>query len=81
MAELKYLPHYTVDDYKLWEGDWELIDGIPYATAPSPFGPHQRAASKGISSFERQLSPCKDCIPNYELTCSVRLSVKALFSK
>ncbi|CAA6825493.1 MAG: Unknown protein, partial [uncultured Sulfurovum sp.] len=20
----EYYPHYTYDDYKLWEGDWEL---------------------------------------------------------
>ena len=32
---------YTYDDYKEWEGDWELIDGIPQAMAPSPIGKHQ----------------------------------------
>ncbi|WP_457626512.1 Uma2 family endonuclease [Persephonella sp.] len=38
----KYLPKYTLEDYRLWEGDWELIEGIPYAMAPSPYGSHQR---------------------------------------
>lgn len=28
-----YLPHYRYDDYLLWEGEWELIDGIAYAMA------------------------------------------------
>ncbi|MEO1923214.1 MAG: Uma2 family endonuclease, partial [Nautiliaceae bacterium] len=28
---------YTVKDYEQWEGDWELIEGRPYAMAPAPF--------------------------------------------
>ena len=35
------LETYTYDDYKQWEGDWELIYGHPYAMAPSPIGKHQ----------------------------------------
>jgi len=38
----KYLPSYTYEDYKSWEGDWELINGIPYAMAPSPIKIHQK---------------------------------------
>ncbi len=38
----EYLPHYTYEDYKLWEGNWELIGGIPYAMAPSPVKIHQK---------------------------------------
>lgn len=38
MIAEKYLPRYTVEDYNRWEGDWELIEGIPYASAPSPSG-------------------------------------------
>ena len=30
------LETYTYDDYKNWQGDWELIYGHPYAMAPSP---------------------------------------------
>ena len=33
-------PHYTYDDYKNWQGDWELIRGVPYAMAPSPLKTH-----------------------------------------
>ncbi len=33
----RYRPHYTVEDYLRWQGDWELIEGIPYAMAlPKP---------------------------------------------
>ena len=35
------LPHYSYDDYKIWEGDWELIRGIPYAMAPAASWWHQ----------------------------------------
>lgn len=42
----RYIPHYTVDDYAHWEGDWELIDGVPIAMSPSPFGPHERVVSR-----------------------------------
>gem|GEM_PF-3546515 len=36
----QYTPHYTVDDYQLWEGDWELWNGVAVAMTPSPFGRH-----------------------------------------
>lgn len=33
MSDVKhrYLPKYTYEDYKHWEGKWELIHDIPYA--------------------------------------------------
>ena len=36
----KYQPYYTVDDYQLWKGDWELWNGTAVAMTPSPFGRH-----------------------------------------
>lgn len=36
-----YLPHYTYDDYARWEGDWELIEGVPFAMSPAPSIRHQ----------------------------------------
>jgi len=48
----KYLPNYTVADYQLWQGDWQLIDGVAIAMSPSPFGPHERIISR--LSFEIQ---------------------------
>lgn len=43
--KVQYLPQYTVSDYEMWEGDWELIDGIPYAMCPSANRRHQRISS------------------------------------
>ena len=36
----RYTPHYTVEDYLHWEGDWELWSGTAVAMTPSPFGRH-----------------------------------------
>ena len=47
----KYLPHYTYEDYLHWEGQWELIDGIPYAMSPSPVPRHQWVASLLAAEF------------------------------
>ena len=40
----KILPHYNYDEYVLWEGKWELIDGIPHAMSPMPRPEHQAVA-------------------------------------
>jgi Uma2 family endonuclease len=40
----KILPHYTYEDYCRWEGQWELIDGIPYAMSPAHRPEHQNIA-------------------------------------
>ena len=39
--KVEYLPHYSYEDYLLWEGDWELISGVAFAIAPSPAKNHQ----------------------------------------
>jgi len=58
----KYLPNYTVEDYLLWEGDWELIEGIPFAMAPSPFALHQRVSFLIANQIDTQLEDCsKEC--------------------
>ncbi len=46
---VKILPHYTYDDWVKWEGQWELIDGFPYAMSPMPVPEHQRIAANVIS--------------------------------
>jgi len=53
--------HYTYDDYKLWEGDWELYAGIAVAMAPAPMRKHQSLASKIITELNNQLDDCKLC--------------------
>lgn len=61
IAQINELPHYTYDDYKQWEGDWELIGGIPYAMVPSPTIKHQSIASKIISVLDNSIEHCPDC--------------------
>lgn len=66
MRPLTYIPRYTVEDYQRWEGDWELIDGLPYAMSPSPKLRHQRLVLKLASQIDNSLSKnkkqCDDCI-------------------
>jgi hypothetical protein len=40
------LPSYSYDDYQLWDGRWELIEGIPFAMSPSPTQDHQSLAMR-----------------------------------
>jgi len=47
------IEYYTYDDYKLWEGNWELINGIPLSMAPAPMRVHQSIASEIIKSNRR----------------------------
>ena len=56
----KYPPRYTYEDYKIWEGDWELIDGLPYAMDPSHFGKHQRIVSELVCQLGDQLESCSE---------------------
>ena len=39
---LAYKEFYTYDDYKNWEGDWELVDGVAFAMAPFALPSHQK---------------------------------------
>jgi Uma2 family endonuclease len=57
----KYTPHYTYEDYLLWEGKWELIEGIPYAMSPAPSIKHQRITSELNFLFVQALKKCKHC--------------------
>ncbi len=41
MEKVKHIPQYNYEDYKSWKGNWELIDGIPFAMSPSAKVPHQ----------------------------------------
>ncbi len=58
----EYLPNYTYDDYIHWEGDWELIEGIAYAMAPSPILTHQTISMLIGSSLIDSVKNCKNCI-------------------
>ena len=62
----RFLPHYRVSDYEGWEGDWELIEGIPYAlSSPSPI--HQRTLARLVRFFDQALDACPECKVYVEL--------------
>jgi Uma2 family endonuclease len=65
--KLEYLPSYTYGDYLKWEGNWELIYGVPYAMSPSPSMAHQRAGKALLLIIEEQLKGCSECESFYEL--------------
>ncbi len=56
----RYIPHYTIEDYRRWEGDWELIDGVAISMTPSPFGPHERVVAELSRQFLNQIVE-QDC--------------------
>lgn len=56
---VKILPHYTYNDWENWTGQWELIDGIPYAMSPMPVPEHQRIGAALITAFTNVLKNCK----------------------
>src|SRR5436190_426779 len=62
-SAIKILPHYTYEDYRHWEGRWELIDGIPYAMSPAPIPLHQLVSANLIAMLYIALkkSNCKNC--------------------
>jgi Uma2 family endonuclease len=57
------LPHYTIEDYKRWEGRWEIIRGIAYAMSPMPSPKHQNIAGRLHRIFEEAIekSGCVHC--------------------
>jgi len=57
----EYYPNYSYDDYKLWEGDWELIYGVPYAMAPAPMIKHQAVSNKIAWQLQELLENCQKC--------------------
>ena len=57
----KILPHYTFDDWKLWEGNWELLEGHPIAMSPHAVPRHQEVAASLMAEFHTALKACKTC--------------------
>lgn len=55
------LPRYTYDDYKIWKGKWEVIEGVPYAMAPSPIFEHQNISAEISYELKNILKQCKNC--------------------
>ncbi|MEA3456483.1 MAG: Uma2 family endonuclease [Campylobacterota bacterium] len=68
MSNIELLPKYTYSDYKNWEGDWELVEGVPISMAPAPMRVHQNIATEIIfalrNSFREDM--CPDCYVSFE---------------
>lgn len=64
----KYIPNYTVSDYQQWKGDWELLNGIPIAMGPSPFGRHQSFEAAFVATVWPQL---KKCNPKFQVLAEI----------
>lgn len=63
MSSVKILPNYTYKDYCLWEGRWELIEGIPFAKSPAPNLKHQWILANIIYELNKTIkeAKCKHC--------------------
>lgn len=59
LKKYDHLPHYTYEDYKQWEGEWELIEGIAYAMAPAPVKRHQQLIGHIFSQLVKD--ECPEC--------------------
>lgn len=55
----KYRPQFTYEEYLLWEGRWELIEGMPYAMSPAPSPNHQDINANLIVLFKAAI--LKNC--------------------
>ena len=61
MEAIHYEEFYTLEDYRRWEGDWELIEGRPYAMAPAPVKLHQRISLQLAMVLSKALEACEGC--------------------
>ena len=43
LPQLKH-PGYTIEDWRTWDGRWELIQGVAYDMTPAPSPDHQRVS-------------------------------------
>ncbi len=62
MIPVEWLPQYTYADYEVWEGDWELIEGIAYSLLPSPKRTHQATSRNfvrlAMDALKEKNAPC-----------------------
>ena len=62
---LAYQEYYTLEDYQYWEGNWELIEGMPYAMSPSPSVTHQTISGNIFFQIkfhhQQTKDSCKHC--------------------
>ena len=64
MESVQNRPHYTYEDYRHWEGKWELLHGQAVAMSPAPGLPHARFSSRILHALLDQFDEndaCGDC--------------------
>ncbi len=61
VSTLADIPHYTYEDYKLWEDAWEIIGGIAYAMSPAPMIKHQKISNNIAWLLNEALQECDSC--------------------
>lgn len=68
MSKIEFIPQYTYSDYCLWEGEWELIEGIAISMAPAPMRIHQNIATQIIYELKKSHDDqeCPECIISFE---------------
>ncbi len=54
--------YYNYDDYCQWEGNWELISGVPLAMAPAPMITHQAIAGNIQFELKSSIGECEECL-------------------
>ena len=62
MGALDHLPHYTYEDYRIWEGDWELYEGFPIAMSPAPMISHQAISANILFELKSTIGECDRCL-------------------
>lgn len=67
MSVQAVVEHYRIEDYRRWDGDWELIRGVALAMAPSPGLSHQRVARRLLRQLDAALDSCVHCEALHEI--------------
>ena len=65
------IEYYTYDDYVKWEGNWELINGIPLAMSPAPMITHQAIAGEIFYELRSSSNDCDECLTLSEVDYKV----------
>ena len=59
---MEAIEYYTYDDYRHWEGKWELYEGFPVSMSPAPTIQHQAIASLIIGELVQSVKECNSCL-------------------
>jgi Uma2 family endonuclease len=54
--------YYTYEEYCQWEGNWEMIYGVPLAMSPAPMIHHQAIAYEIAFELKSSSRECKQCL-------------------